>query len=343
MKRYFLILFVGVIAHLQATEPKESWLRSLRHLLNPFMSELNKANWDRLIAQAENDSFSTPYEQSFGDNALLFRQDPFQENNYQQSTATFSDIAGGVPQEIHELYQLLTNAHYYRDYGISIPKGILMVGPPGTGKTLLARALAGELNSGFFTTSASEFIELYGGSGPLKIREIFKKAATYSRQHHGKKVIIFIDELDALGNRSSVAPEDSETRRTINELLVQLDGFASNDALIILAATNNPQHLDVALKRPGRFDTIVEIPLPDHNKREAILRHYYSKIPKKHHDTQANLSMIKAAEVTKGFNNADLKEVIRLATLQAAREHSSTVNSGHIEGAISVVKKQKKF
>jgi ATP-dependent Zn protease len=309
---------------------KKSWLRSLRKKINPLLSEHNKRNWDNLITSVEQDPDSA-LPLSFNDQQTM--------QNFGNTPCTFADVAGGVPEEIESLLDMINNQEKYIRYGITPPKGILLVGPPGCGKTLLARAVAGESGCNFLYTSATEFIEVYVGTGPARVRELFGKAHQASLRT-GKKTIIFIDEIDAVGNRTELAGHDSESKRTLNELLTQMDGFAQHTNVIVLAATNNPHDLDPALKRPGRFDSVVEIQLPDLEQRKAVLKHYCKKIPA---TTLKNaIPYDELASRTWDFNNAELKELVRLACLQAAKEEIA-LDEHHFFDSVKKIRKQKQF
>lgn len=337
MRKTALFLCIVTSSCLWAKEPKKkSWARIIRDFIKPCLSEHNLANWNKLIRASEQETTNASVQQR----PITTEGESRDESGDFNQVCTFKEVAGGIPKEIATLLDMLKNSEKYLKYGINPPKGILLVGPPGCGKTLLARALAGETGCGFLYASATEFIEIYIGTGPLRVRELFDKASTYSRMHGDQKVIIFIDEIDALGSRAALAGHDSESRRTLNELLTQMDGFAQNPRVIVLAATNNPQDVDPALKRAGRFDTIVEIPLPDKDRRQAIVTHYLHKIPA---ERVGSLNVEHIAQITRGFNNADLKELVRVAALQAAEQDASRVEEHHFDVAISKIKSQKTF
>jgi cell division protease FtsH len=219
----------------------------------------------------------------------------------------------------------LKNATVYKNAGAEIPKGILLEGPPGTGKTLLAKAIASETDAWFLTVSASEFIELFVGLGAQKIRNLFAKA------RENKPAIIFIDEIDSIGRQrgAGVNMGNDEREQTLNQLLAEMDGFAPNDGVIVIAATNRRDVLDAALLRPGRFDRIVNVPLPDRESRRAILGvHTQNKTM----DPSIQLDFL--SEATGGFSGADLKNLINEAAIYAARAGNVTITQQNMEDAL---------
>ncbi len=236
----------------------------------------------------------------------------------------FDDVAGhtNAKREVTELVEFMRDPERYRKLGADVPHGVLLMGPPGTGKTLLARALAGEAGVPFFSISASEFIEVYVGVGASRVRRLFeaaKKAAP---------AIIFIDELDSVGRTrgAGVGGGHDEREQTLNQILAEMDGFESSDAVIVLAATNRPDVLDPALLRPGRFDRHVTLDLPDRQEREAILAVHASKVPLA---ADADLARISAG--TPGFSGADLRNLVNEAAMAAAREGAEQVSMKHFE------------
>ena len=231
---------------------------------------------------------------------------------------TFDDVAGidEAKAELEEIVEYLKDPQKFQRLGGKIPKGVLLVGPPGTGKTLLARAIAGEANVPFFTISGSDFVEMFVGVGASRVRDMFEQ---------GKKnapCIIFIDEIDAVGRHrgAGLGGGNDEREQTLNQLLVEMDGFEANEGVILIAATNRPDVLDPALLRPGRFDRRVVVPRPDVRGREEILRVHTRKIPL---NDDVDLSIL--ARGTPGFSGADLANLVNEAALNAARQNRKTV------------------
>ena len=239
---------------------------------------------------------------------------------------TFKDVAGveEAKEELEEVVEFLKDPRKYQRLGGKIPKGALLVGPPGTGKTLIARAVAGEANVPFFTISGSDFVEMFVGVGASRVRDMFEQ---------GKKnspCIIFIDEIDAVGRSrgAGLGGGNDEREQTLNQLLVEMDGFETNDGVILIAATNRPDVLDPALLRPGRFDRQVVVPRPDIIGREAILKVHEKKIQK---GPDVDLSTV--ARGTPGFSGADLANIINEAALLAARKNKRIVTMIDVEEA----------
>ncbi len=231
---------------------------------------------------------------------------------------TFKDVAGAkeAKEELTEIVDFLKNPKKFLEIGARIPKGVLLMGAPGTGKTLLARAVSGEANVPFFTISGSEFVELFVGVGASRVRDLFKMAKKAA------PAIIFIDEIDAVGRvrGTGVGGGNDEREQTLNQILVEMDGFEPNEKIIIMAATNRPDVLDPALLRPGRFDRRVTIDLPDRNDREAILKvHSRTKPLGEDHDLRV------IAERTVGFSGADLQNLMNEAAILAARENRKKI------------------
>ncbi|MCX7595010.1 MAG: ATP-dependent zinc metalloprotease FtsH [Fischerella sp.] len=244
----------------------------------------------------------------------------------------FEDVAGvdEAKAELQEIVDFLKNAQKYTRLGAKIPKGVLLVGPPGTGKTLLAKAIAGEAGVPFFSISGSEFIELFVGIGAARVRDLFEQAK------HQAPCIVFIDELDALGkSRSNVGLHlggNDEREQTLNQLLSEMDGFNPNTGVILLAATNRPEVLDPALRRPGRFDRQIVVDRPDRIGREAIL-----KIHAKNVKLAPDVDLSKLAARTPGFAGADLANLVNEAALLAARRNHETVTMADFQEAIERV------
>jgi len=242
----------------------------------------------------------------------------------------FADVAGAdeAKQELFEVVDFLKNPKKYRDLGAEIPRGVLLVGSPGTGKTLMARAVAGEAGVPFFSISASEFVEMFVGVGASRVRDLFLKAK------RNAPAIIFIDELDAIGRQrgSGLGGSHDEREQTLNQILVEMDGFESTDNVIVVAATNRPDVLDPALLRPGRFDRQVYIDLPDRTERTAIL-----KVHTKNKPVESGVDLAKIAASTPGFSGADLKNLTNEAAIMAARENKKTVTQAHLNESIEKV------
>jgi cell division protease FtsH len=256
--------------------------------------------------------------QTGGNKALSFGKSRARLLSMQQKKITFKDVAGvdEAKEELKEIIEFLREAQKFQKLGGRIPKGVLLVGPPGTGKTLLARAVAGEANVPFFSISGSDFVEMFVGVGASRVRDLFEQ---------GKKnapCIIFIDEIDAVGRHrgAGLGGGHDEREQTLNQLLVEMDGFESNDGVILIAATNRPDVLDPALLRPGRFDRRVVVSLADVRGREEILRVHTRKIP-----ISDDVDLGVLARGTPGFSGADLANMVNEAALCAARQNRKTV------------------
>ena len=243
---------------------------------------------------------------------------------------TFADVAGcdEAKFELQEVVDFLKNPDRYKSLGAKIPKGVLLVGPPGTGKTLLARAVAGEAGVKFFSLSGSDFVEMFVGVGAARVRDLFEQAKTSA------PCIVFIDELDAIGRQRGVhmGPVNDEREQTLNQLLVEMDGFAANKGVILLAATNRPEILDRAILRPGRFDRQVIVDAPDIDGREAILGVHAKGKP-----LGADVNLRRLAQATPGFSGADLANTMNEAALLAARRKSDKIEQRDLEEAIEKV------
>jgi len=236
----------------------------------------------------------------------------------QATKVTFNDVAGidEAKNELVEIVEFLKDPPKYTRLGGTAPKGVLLIGPPGTGKTLLARAVAGEAGVPFFSMSGSEFVEMIVGVGAARVRDLFKEA----REH--APAIIFVDELDAIGRARGqmVIGGSSEQEQTLNQILTEMDGFSSREGIIVLAATNQPDVLDKALLRPGRFDRRVIVNLPDKNGREAILKVHTRSVP-----LAKDVNLAEIAAATPGFSGADIKNLVNEAALLAARRNENDV------------------
>jgi cell division protease FtsH len=264
--------------------------------------------------------------QSGGNKAMSFGKNRARLLSMQQKKITFKDVAGvnEAKEELKEIIEFLREAQKFQKLGGRIPKGVLMVGPPGTGKTLLARAVAGEANVPFFSISGSDFVEMFVGVGASRVRDLFEQ---------GKKnapCIIFIDEIDAVGRHrgAGLGGGHDEREQTLNQLLVEMDGFESNDGVILIAATNRPDVLDPALLRPGRFDRRVTVDRPDIRGREEVLKVHSKKVPMAE-DVRLDL----LARGTPGFSGADLANMVNEAALTAARFNRKAVHMYDFEVA----------
>jgi cell division protease FtsH len=242
-------------------------------------------------------------------------------------TATFADVAGceEAKEDVSELVDFLADPQKFQKLGGQIPRGILMVGPPGTGKTLIARAIAGEAGVKFFTVSGSDFVEMFVGVGASRVRDMFAQAKEHA------PCIIFIDEIDAVGRQrggAGMGGGNDEREQTLNQLLVEMDGFTGNEGVIVIAATNRADVLDKALLRPGRFDRQVNVGLPDVRGREQILNVHIKKVP-----ASDDVKLKDIARGTPGFSGADLANIVNEAALFAARSNKLQVNMSDLEKA----------
>ena len=264
--------------------------------------------------------------QTGGNKALSFGKSRARLLSSQQKKITFKDVAGvdEAKEELQEIIEFLRDPQKFQKLGGRIPKGVLLVGPPGTGKTLLARAIAGEANVPFFSISGSDFVEMFVGVGASRVRDLFDQGKKHA------PCIIFIDEIDAVGRHrgAGLGGGHDEREQTLNQLLVEMDGFELNEGVILVAATNRPDVLDPALLRPGRFDRRVVVPRPDVNGRVGILQVHIKKVPLA---DDVELSVI--ARGTPGFSGADLANLVNEAALLAARAGRKTVAMSDFEKA----------
>jgi len=261
-----------------------------------------------------------------GRGAMSFGKSRAKLQGEDQVKITFADVAGveEAKEEVVELVEFLRNPGKFQKLGGHIPRGVLMVGSPGTGKTLLAKAIAGEAKVPFFSISGSDFVEMFVGVGASRVRDMFEQAKKHA------PCIIFIDEIDAVGRHrgAGLGGGHDEREQTLNQLLVEMDGFEGGEGVIVIAATNRPDVLDPALLRPGRFDRQVVVPLPDIRGREAILKVHLRKVP-----VDDNVDAKVIARGTPGFSGADLANLVNEAALFAARENAKTVKMDHLDKA----------
>lgn len=264
--------------------------------------------------------------QSGGNKALSFGKSRAKLLSSQQKKVTFKDVAGveEAKEELQEIIEFLKEPQKFQKLGGRIPKGVLLVGPPGTGKTLLARAIAGEAGVPFFAISGSDFVEMFVGVGASRVRDLFQQGMKNA------PCIIFIDEIDAVGRHrgAGLGGGHDEREQTLNQLLVEMDGFESNEGVILIAATNRPDVLDPALLRPGRFDRRVVVTRPDVKGREGILQVHTKKVP-----LSEDVDVTVLARGTPGFSGADLANLVNEAALSAARYNQKSVSMSDFEGA----------
>ena len=261
--------------------------------------------------------------QGLGDKGKVY------DSTTQKTKTTFKDIAGldEEKQEMIEIVDFLKKPKKFQEMGAKVPRGVLLCGNPGTGKTLIAKAIAGEADVPFISMSGSEFIEMFAGLGASRVRKLFEKARKIA------PCIVFIDEIDAIGSRRTTSSgSESENNQTLNQLLVEMDGFDTDEAIIVLAATNRPEMLDKALLRPGRFDRQITIGLPDLNGREAILKIHAKN---KRIDDTVNLRSI--AEDTAGFTGAELANILNEAAIIATIKNHKNITNKDIEDAVKKV------
>ena len=265
-----------------------------------------------------------------GKSALNFARSKAKMQDPSQQTVTFQDVAGSdeAKEELEDVIKFLKNPKKFQRLGGKLPKGVLLYGAPGTGKTLLAKAVAGEAGVAFFSASASEFVEMFVGVGAARVRDLFDQAKKNS------PAIIFIDELDAVGRRrfAGIGGGHDEREQTLNQLLIELDGFESKQGIILMASTNRPDVLDPALIRPGRFDRHISVPAPDLKGREEILKVHAKKVK-----LGQDVDLKVVAKGTPGFVGADLANVINEAAILAARADEEAVTSADMDEAIERV------
>ena len=299
-------------------EKSESWFMILLGLLTPFgLLIIFFVFWFLLMSRNQNAGKSMSFGKSKAKNIT----------EIDKNRVTFNDVAGvdEEKEELQEIVEFLKSPKKFTDMGARIPKGVLLVGHPGTGKTLLAKAVAGEAGVPFFIISGSDFVEMFVGVGASRVRDLFEQAKKNA------PCIIFIDEIDAVGRQrgAGVGGGHDEREQTLNQLLVEMDGFATNEGVIVLAATNRPDILDKALLRPGRFDRQIVVSAPDVKAREEILEvHARKKI------IGSDVDFKTIAKNTSGFSGADLENVLNEAALLAARRNKSEINMVEIEDAM---------
>jgi cell division protease FtsH len=263
-------------------------------------------------------------------NVFGFGRSRARQHDPERPQVTFADVAGEeeAKQELTEVVDFLRNPAKYHQLGARLPRGVLLVGPPGTGKTLMARAVAGEAGVPFFSVSASEFVEMFVGVGASRVRDLFDKAK------QNAPAIVFVDELDAVGRQrfAGLGGSNDEREQTLNQMLVEMDGFETNQEVIVMAATNRPDVLDPALLRPGRFDRQVVVGLPDKSGREAVLNIHTRGLP-----LGSDVDTSSIARGTTGFSGADLANLVNEAALTAARRNRKEITSSDFEEALDKI------
>ncbi len=301
-------------------QPPSSWLSILSVLgyILPFILMIGMFWWIFRQAQGSNNQ------------AMSFGKSKARMFSGEHPTVTFDDVAGAdeSKEELKEVVEFLREPQKFIQLGARIPKGVLLVGPPGTGKTLLAKAVSGEAGVPFFSISGSEFVEMFVGVGASRVRDLFEQAKRHS------PCIIFVDEIDAVGRQrgAGLGGSHDEREQTLNQMLVEMDGFDTDTNVIVMAATNRPDILDPALMRPGRFDRRVTLDRPDMHGREAILRVHTKGKPL---DPEADLSSV--ARGTPGFVGADLENLVNEAAILAARRNKKSIGQSELEEAIERV------
>jgi cell division protease FtsH len=307
----------GTGVRISAEEEEPEQISALSIFLSWFPMLLLIAVWIFFMRQMQGRS---------GGGAMGFGKSRARMLTEQQGRVTFEDVAGidEAKQELEEVVEFLKDPQKFQRLGGKIPKGALLVGPPGTGKTLVARAVAGEANVPFFTISGSDFVEMFVGVGASRVRDMFEQAKKNA------PCIIFIDEIDAVGRHrgAGLGGGNDEREQTLNQLLVEMDGFEANEGVILIAATNRPDVLDPALLRPGRFDRQIVVPLPDVTGREKILKVHVAKVP-----LAKNIDLSVLARGTPGFSGADLANLVNEAALLAARRGKRVVSMEEFEDA----------
>ncbi|MEW5761859.1 MAG: ATP-dependent zinc metalloprotease FtsH [Bacillota bacterium] len=314
----FTLLREKKVEWVQEAPPEPSWWTNLLTSLIPILIFI--ALFFFLMQQT----------QGGGSRVMSFGKSRARLHTDEKKRVTFNDVAGidEVKEELQEIVEFLKNPRKFNDIGARIPKGVLLFGPPGTGKTLLARAVAGEAGVPFFSISGSDFVEMFVGVGASRVRDLFEQAKKNA------PCIVFIDEIDAVGRQrgAGLGGGHDEREQTLNQLLVEMDGFSANEGIIILAATNRPDILDPALLRPGRFDRQIVVDMPDINGRKEILKVHVRGKPL---GDDVDLDVL--ARRTPGFTGADLANMVNEAALLAARRNKKKIGMAELESAIERV------
>jgi len=317
-ERLTSLLLEKNVEWVQETPPEPSWWTNLLTSLIPIL--IFVALFFFLMQQT----------QGGGSRVMSFGKSRARLHTDEKKRVTFDDVAGidEVKEELQEVVEFLKNPRKFNEIGARIPKGVLLFGPPGTGKTLLARAVAGEAGVPFFSISGSDFVEMFVGVGASRVRDLFEQAKKNA------PCIVFIDEIDAVGRQrgAGLGGGHDEREQTLNQLLVEMDGFSANEGIIILAATNRPDILDPALLRPGRFDRQIVVDMPDINGRKEILQVHVRGKP-----LEDDVDLDVLARRTPGFTGADLANMVNEAALLAARRNKKRIGMAEMESAIERV------
>lgn len=329
-----IVFYSSFLCALFMVIPVQSFIFTELALIIGAVNEMNKRN-----RQAVYQAFQQARNQQ--------NQPEDKKDDGQEPYNVFADLGGDLPQEVQEIIEFIADADRFYELGAYMPKGILLEGPPGTGKTTIARCIAAASGAAFLAANGSEFVDLYVGQGPRNVRELFNSARDAIKFKGFKKVVIFIDEIDAVGRKRGGA-HSQEYDNTVNALLNEMDGFAQDPGIFVIGATNHAQSLDEALIRPGRFDRTVKIGLPDLDSRVTILKLYVqgnkmqggsiNGLPK----VRGVIDYTALARQMHGWSGADLKNVVNEAAIRAARRKSPAVEHEDFEEALSVIKKVKR-
>lgn len=337
LRKMFYGLIIALLCNLSTIAMEQVWLGTkiatqIVWAIGSLYLKIKAGRAAKKIADSFDQAVQKMPHQNSGSNNSEFdnNDDPDTSQDFDKDPPHIEGLksmfAGEIPAEVSEIIDFLHNPSKFQRFGISMPKGILLIGPPGTGKTTIARAIARYAGCAFFAVNGSDFIEVYVGTGAKRVRDLFEKARESIKSGKKKAAIIFIDEIDAIGckRESESGGASREYQQTLIQLLSLMDGFQQHETIIVIAATNRPEVLDPALLRPGRFDRKVLIGLPNLENRIAILKHYMDgKL------FDAELDIIFIARLTQGFSGAQLKNLVNEAAIRAARQDAPMVKLEH--------------